>query len=88
MAFPTDIIAYIGIPHAVLGRMAILYTTIKALLVQKCIRREFVRNGLSKAIIRGSLISLVVEIELPRYILAPMSRSEEEYWKLNPSPRI
>ncbi|KAI9867879.1 MAG: hypothetical protein M1813_007701 [Trichoglossum hirsutum] len=86
MASATDIITYIGVPLAVLGVMPILYTTIRALIIKERIRRQFACNGLSDAIIRGSPMSLVIEIEVPRYSLAPMSRSQAKYWKLNPNP--
>jgi hypothetical protein len=80
----TDIITYIGVPLAVLGVMPILYTTIRALVMRERIRRQFLSNGLPDTIIKGSLMSLVVEIELQRYSLSPKSRNQDEYWKVNP----
>jgi hypothetical protein len=82
----TDIVTYIGVPLAVLGVLPILYTSIRAFLMKLDIRGEFARNGLSNVIVRGSLVSLVVEIELPCYSIAPTSRSEEKYWRLNAKP--
>lgn len=83
----SDIITYIGIPLAVLGVLPILYTAINSLITIRRIQATLIRNGLSEAITRGSLMSGIVEVSLPRYSITPLDREEdEEYWELNPRP--
>lgn len=81
----TDIITYIGIPLAVLGVLPILYSFVRAILVQRSIRRTLHRHGLlDSSITRGSLMEGIVEVELPRCTITPLDRDEDpEYWKLN-----
>ncbi|EED17168.1 conserved hypothetical protein [Talaromyces stipitatus ATCC 10500] len=81
----TDIITYVGIPLAVLGVLPILYSFIRAILVQRSIRRTLYRHGLlESSITRGSLMEGIVEVELPRCTITPLNRDEDpEYWKLN-----
>ncbi|EEA21255.1 hypothetical protein TMatcc_009337 [Talaromyces marneffei ATCC 18224] len=85
-ASATDIITYIGIPLAVLGVLPILYSFVRAILVQRSIRRTLHRHGLlDSSITRGSLMEGIVEVELPRCTITPLDRDEDpEYWKLNP----
>ncbi|KAM5444550.1 hypothetical protein MferCBS31731_000003 [Microsporum ferrugineum] len=85
-ASPADIITYIGVPLAVIGVLPILYTCIRALLVLRSIRKVLAQNGHSNsAVTRGSMMSGIVEVELPRYTITPLDREDdEEYWKLNP----
>jgi hypothetical protein len=80
-----DIITYIGVPLAVLGVLPILYSFVRAILVQRSIRRTLHRHGLfSSAITRGSLMEGIVEVELPRCTITPLDRDTDfEYWKLN-----
>jgi hypothetical protein len=82
---PTDIITYIGIPLAVLGVLPILYSFVRAILVQRSIRYTLHRHGLlDSSITRGSLMEGIVEVELPRCTITPLDRDEDpEYWKLN-----
>ncbi|EFR00502.1 hypothetical protein MGYG_03504 [Nannizzia gypsea CBS 118893] len=84
-ASPADIITYIGVPLAVIGVLPILYTCARALLVLRSIRKVLAQNGHSNsAVTRGSMMSGIVEVELPRYTITPLDREEdEEYWKLN-----
>ncbi|OAL69810.1 hypothetical protein A7D00_5849 [Trichophyton violaceum] len=86
-ASPADIITYIGVPLAVIGVLPILYTCVRALLVLRSIRKVLAQNGHSNsAVTRGSMMSGIVEVELPRYTITPLDREEdEEYWKLNPN---
>ena len=83
----SDIITFIGIPLAVLGVLPILYTAINSLITIRRIQRTLHRNGLHQAITRGSLMSGIVEVSLPRFSIIPLNREEDaEYWTLNPSP--
>ena len=86
-ASPADIITYIGVPLAVLGVLPIIYTCIRALLVLRSIRHTLAQNGHSdSAVTRGSLMSGIVEVELPRCTITPLDREyDPEYWKLNPN---
>ncbi|KAI1907122.1 hypothetical protein LOZ12_005560 [Ophidiomyces ophidiicola] len=81
-----DIITYIGVPLAVLGVLPIIYTCIRALLILRSIRHALARNGHSdSAVTRGSMMSGVVEVELPRCTITPLDRDlDPEYWKINP----
>lgn len=85
-ASASDIITYIGVPLAVLGVMPIIYTCIRALLVLRSIRHALARNGHSdSAVTRGSMMSGIVEVELPRCTITPLDRDHDpEYWQLNP----
>ncbi|OKL56442.1 hypothetical protein UA08_08164 [Talaromyces atroroseus] len=80
-----DIITYIGVPLAVLGVLPILYSFVRAILVQRSIRKTLDRHGLfNPAVTRGSLIEGIVEVELPRCTITPLDREIDlEYWKLN-----
>ncbi|QKX53168.1 uncharacterized protein TRUGW13939_00244 [Talaromyces rugulosus] len=82
---PTDIITYVGVPLAVLGVLPILYSFVRAILTQRSIRLSLKRHGLlDSAITRGSLMSGIVEVELPRCTITPFDRDlDAEYWKLN-----
>ncbi|EEP79367.1 predicted protein [Uncinocarpus reesii 1704] len=85
-ASASDIITYIGVPLAVLGVMPIIYTCIRALLILRSIRLALARNGHSdSAVTRGSMMSGIVEVELPRCTITPLDRDQDpEYWELNP----
>ncbi|PVH89876.1 hypothetical protein DL98DRAFT_555355 [Cadophora sp. DSE1049] len=78
-----DIITYIGIPLAVLGVLPIIYNTITTLATLAKVRR-MLRHGRLAGIARGDVINHVIEVELPRYTIAPLHREEQrhEYWRL------
>jgi hypothetical protein len=90
MTSATDIITYIGVPLAVLGVLPILYTFAIAILTQRRIRSSLIQHG-HKPVrssrqadgfsIRSSPMSSLIEIELPRYALAPLERSHRDYWQ-------
>ncbi|MCJ1311578.1 hypothetical protein MMC25_005251 [Agyrium rufum] len=87
MASAPDIITYVGVPIAVLGVIPILYTCARALLTLRNIHRSLRANALfSVAKTRGSLISGIVEVELPRLSITPLARSDPDYWDVNPYP--
>lgn len=82
-----DIITYIGVPLAVLGVLPIIYNTITTLATLAKVRR-MLRHGRLAGIARGDVINHVIEIELPRYTIAPLHRQEQskEYWALSDYP--
>lgn len=85
MANATDIITYIGVPLAVLGVLPIFYTFLNSYVTIRNITRSLRRNGLA-ATTRGSLMSGVVEVSLPRFSIAPLDRDDPAYWARNPTP--
>ncbi|KAH8672537.1 hypothetical protein BGZ60DRAFT_405104 [Tricladium varicosporioides] len=78
-----DIITYIGVPLAVLGVLPIIYNTIATLATLAKVRRTL-RHGRLAGITRGDVVNHVIEVELPRYTIAPLHREEQssEYWDL------
>jgi len=78
-----DVITYIGVPLAVLGVLPIIYNTISTLITLAKVRR-ILRHGRVPAITRGDVINHVIEVELPRYTIAPLHRQEQykDYWRL------
>lgn len=78
-----DVITYIGVPLAVLGVLPIIYNTISTLVTLSKVRR-MLQHGRLTGIARGDVVNHVIEVELPRYTLAPLHREEEyeEYWRL------
>jgi len=82
-----DIITYIGIPLAVLGVLPIIYNTIATLATVAKVRR-ILRHGRLAGMTRGDVINHIVEIELPRYTIAPLDRQEQckDYWRLCEHP--
>ncbi|EXJ62454.1 hypothetical protein A1O7_02891 [Cladophialophora yegresii CBS 114405] len=89
MANASDIITYIGVPLAVLGVLPILYTFMLSILTQRRIRSLLVHHGHRPVstsrphdgfTLRSSPMTSMVEVELPRYTIAPLDRHEEEYW--------
>lgn len=84
-----DVITYIGVPLAVLGVLPIIYNTVSTLATLAKVRR-MLKHGRLAGITRGDVVNHVIEVELPRYTLAPLHREEEhqEYWRLcdYPSP--
>ncbi|KAF2400815.1 hypothetical protein EJ06DRAFT_407582 [Trichodelitschia bisporula] len=84
-ASAVDIITYIGVPLAVLGVLPTLYTCLKSLLTLRDIRRTLDRNGVA-SITRSSLLSGIIEIEIPRKSIAPLDRYDAPYFELSPAP--
>ena len=88
MASVSDIITYIGIPLTLLGILPIFYTMINSLLTHRNILRLLRSNtpvfATTTTSTSGSLISGIIEVTLPRFSIAPLDRSEPEYWTLNP----
>jgi len=82
-----DIITYIGVPLAVLGVLPIIYNTITTLATVAKVRR-ILRHGRLAGITRGDVINHVIEIELPRYTIAPLDRQQQckDYWRLCEHP--
>lgn len=76
-----NIITYVGVPLAVLGVLPTLSTTFQSLLTQRAIRRSLDDNGV-QALTRSSLLSGIVEIEVPRLSIQPLDRNDPAYWKL------
>src|SRR5690242_13497759 len=76
-----DIITYIGIPLAVLGVLPTLYTCLKSLITLRDIRKLLLQNHVT-AITRSSLLSGIIELEIPRRSLCPLDRDDAEYFKL------
>jgi hypothetical protein len=87
MASATDVITYIGVPLAVLGVAPIIYNTISTIATVMKVKR-MLRRGRLAGITRGDIINHVIEIELPRYTIAPLRREEHEkdYWGLCEHP--
>ena len=83
MVSGTDVITYIGVPLAVLGVLPIIYNTIITIATLAKVRR-ILRHGRLAGITRGDVINHVIEVELPRYTIAPLNREEQckEYWGL------
>lgn len=90
MASATDIITYVGVPLAVLGVLPIFYTFMLALLTKRRIYFSLVQHGHKPTsrtrtqdgfTIRGSPMTNLIEVELPKYTIAPLERNDPEYWK-------
>ncbi|MBE7179881.1 MAG: hypothetical protein INR71_01525, partial [Terriglobus roseus] len=79
-----NIITYVGVPLAVLGVLPTLSTTLQSLLTQRAVRRTLRDNGVT-ALTRSSLLSGIVEVEMPRLSLQPLDRADPAYWKLRPA---
>jgi hypothetical protein len=84
-----DIITYIGVPLAVLGVLPILYNTIVTLAALSKVRRTLRKSRLA-AITRGDVINHVIEIEFPRFTIAPLDREDDadEYWSVYYYPSL
>lgn len=86
MASGPDVITYIGVPLAVLGVLPIIYNTITTLATLAKVRRSL-RHGRLTGITRGDVINNIIEVELPRYTITPLHRSEhKQYWQLCDHP--
>ena len=88
MASVSDIITYIGIPLTILGILPIFYTILNSLLTHRNILRLLRSNtpvfATTTTSTSGSLLSGIIEVALPRFSIAPLERTEPEYWALNP----
>lgn len=82
-----DVITYIGVPLAVLGVLPIIYNTFSTLITLAKVKR-MLEHGRLSGIARGDVVNHVIEVELPRYTLAPLHREDEqeEYWRLCDHP--
>jgi hypothetical protein len=82
-----DVITYIGVPLAVLGVLPIIYNTITTFATVSKVRR-ILHHCRLHGIVRGDMINKVIEVELPRYTIAPLHREEEgkDYWTLSDYP--
>lgn len=85
MTNATDIITYVGVPLAVIGVLPIFYTFLNSYFTIRNISRCLQRNGL-EATTRGSLMSGVVEVSMPRFSITPLERDDQAYWTQNPKP--
>lgn len=93
MTSATDIITYVGVPLAVVGVLPILYTFVRAILTLRSIRNTLLRHGHIPATnarpdgftTRSSPMTSLIEVDLPRYAIAPLDRSHPEYWKVDAS---
>ncbi|KAL9097582.1 MAG: hypothetical protein Q9165_000478 [Trypethelium subeluteriae] len=83
-----DIISYVGIPLAVLGVLPTLYTCLKCLLTLRLIRSTLQHSGVINATTRSSLLSGIIEIEIPRKRLTPFDRDDPRYLELCPRPSL
>ena len=73
MANASDIITYVGVPLAVIGVVPTLYIAFQSVTTSREIRELLMRNGVT-AIIRSSLLSGIVEVEIQRLNLQPLDR--------------
>jgi hypothetical protein len=85
MVSASDIITYAGVPLAVIGVLPSLYTFFKSLVTLRDIRRTLSQNGVG-AITRGSMLSGIVEIEIPRKSITPLERDDPLYFELSERP--
>ncbi|KAF2763367.1 hypothetical protein EJ05DRAFT_482176 [Pseudovirgaria hyperparasitica] len=85
MASATDLITYIGVPLAVIGVIPTIFTCAKSLVTLRSIRRLLDDNG-TPAITRSTLLSGIVEVEIPRKSIIPLDRADPAYFELNPCP--
>jgi hypothetical protein len=93
MTSATDIITYVGVPLAVLGVLPILYTLLRAILTVRSIRKTLLRHGHIPSTrtrpegftTRSSPMTSLVEVDLPRYTITPLDRSDPDYWKVDAS---
>ncbi|ELR07938.1 hypothetical protein VC83_00078 [Pseudogymnoascus destructans] len=85
----SDIITYVGVPLAVLGVAPILYNTVITLATLSKVRR-LLRKSRLVGITRGDVVNHVIECELARFSIAPLSRQydTEEYWNVYEHPSL
>ncbi|KAF2100437.1 hypothetical protein NA57DRAFT_54526 [Rhizodiscina lignyota] len=79
----TNVITYVGVPLAVLGVLPTLSTTIKSIITARAIQHSLFANGVHDALTRSSLLSGIIEIEVPRKSITPLERNEKGYWDMN-----
>jgi hypothetical protein len=84
VASAADIITYVGVPLAVFGVLPTLYTCLKSLLTLRDIRKLLDRNGVA-AITRSSLLSGIIEVEIPRKSIIPLEREDPPYFEISSS---
>ena len=84
-----DIITYVGVPLAVLGVLPILYNTAVTLTALSKVRRILRKSRLA-GITRGDVINHVIEIQFPRFTIAPLDREDDaaEYWSIYDHPSL
>lgn len=89
MASGPDIITYIGVPLAVLGVLPILYNTTLTLAALSKVKQTLRKSRLA-GITRGDIINHVIEVELPRFTIAPLDRDEQSslYWSVYNYPSL
>jgi hypothetical protein len=83
MANASDIITYVGVPLAVIGVVPTLYIAFQSVATSREIRELLLQNGVT-AIIRSSLLSGIVEVEIQRLNLQPLDRDDPEYFEVAP----
>jgi hypothetical protein len=88
-ASATDIITFIGIPLAVIGVLPILYNTTVTLSALAKVKRILKKSRLA-AITRPDVINHVIEVEFPRFQIAPLHRDEDSvaYWSTYEHPSL
>ncbi|KAF2836819.1 hypothetical protein M501DRAFT_233033 [Patellaria atrata CBS 101060] len=78
----SDIITYGGVPLAVLGVLPTIFTSIRSMKMVRTVRKTLERNGVA-ALTRSSLLSGILEIEMPRKSIHPLERSDPAYFELS-----
>ncbi|KAL2426544.1 hypothetical protein ABEF95_009302 [Exophiala dermatitidis] len=90
MASASDVITYVGVPLAVLGVLPILYTFMLAIVTKRRIRASLIQHGhrpmgashpQNGFTIRSSPMTNLIEVELPKYTIAPLERNDPDYWQ-------
>lgn len=69
-----DVITYVGVPLAVLGLVPILYNSLATLITLYKIKRKLRLNSVAATATRSDIVNRVIEVELPRYAVAPKNR--------------
>lgn len=89
MSSATDIITFIGVPLAVIGVLPILYNTTVTLSALAKVKRVLKKSRLA-AITHADVINHVIEVEFPRFQIAPLDREEDahEYWSTYEHPSL
>ncbi|OCL13464.1 hypothetical protein AOQ84DRAFT_283099, partial [Glonium stellatum] len=85
MVSAVDVITYVGVPLAVLGVLPTIYTVLRSGLTLRDVQRTLHKNRVT-AITRSTLLSGIVEIEIPRRSITPLDRSDPPYFELSKSP--
>jgi hypothetical protein len=82
MVNASDIITYAGVPLAVVGVLPSLYTFVRSLVTLRDVKKTLKHNGIV-ALARGSYLSGIIELEMPRISLATLERDEAEYFEMS-----